>query len=163
MFAADRQYNDDGVKLTNHKADQNAANAVLYEWTMFKWVSAEIERRNEAGQIRDEVDNLLLEGLLLHTRILKEFLQTSKTKRDDILAAHFLDDAETWNAKVKQLFPRIRDDSDRLNKKLAHLSYRRLEMCQSWDVKLIYCEINDGWNEFIKALDPERREWFVKE
>jgi hypothetical protein len=139
------------------RANEQVAKLVCYEMKMFEWILDSMRHHRHATLPEK---NLRLEGLLLHARTLMDFLISSGTNSRDILAKHFLEDEDAWIAKSKPLFTQLREDRGRINKKLAHLSYRRLDLKQGWDDALIAAEVRDGWHEFVASLDPTRRSWF---
>jgi hypothetical protein len=58
----------------------------------------------------------------------------------------------------------LRQQKERLNRALAHLSYDRLDYDvtgKGWNFVLLIAEIQHVWAAFLKALPEERRDWFV--
>ena len=53
---------------------------------------------------------------------------------------------------------------ERLNKSLAHISYKRIEYQpkKEWNYLKIHKEITGTWDEFFSRLPEEKREWFTR-
>ena len=83
----------------------------------------------------------------------------SRPNKDDILAINFLDDDAAWATAT--LCPYVNPSLvERMNKKLQHLTYARLDMAEEWDVVAVRNDILNGWAAFLEALPQERRAWF---
>ncbi len=82
------------------RAQENAAKKVRYGRDMFvRAVKKTIEEWDTSDRL---TRNLLIEGVLLHTRILHDFLiRDPYTRDDDISALHFLDNPTLWKEKRK--------------------------------------------------------------
>jgi hypothetical protein len=84
--------------------------------------------------------NLFLEGIVLHSRCLYEFLYVDPKRKDDASAIHYFDDPQQW-VNIRP------NNSDKLNglcyragKEIAHLTYKRLnltEITKNWDLYTI--------------------------
>src|SRR5262245_33972504 len=100
-----------------------------------------------SGERREMSDRL--ESLLLHTRVLREFFyywefRNDKAKRqkpDDVIAEDYIPD---WTSHRPPIGPYLRENKERLDKSLAHLStlrvqYKRLE--KRWDIAALRREL----------------------
>ena len=67
----------------NPRAEE-AAEKVAYEMKMFDWIVDRIEAEWEAAP--QETRNLLLEGLLLHARTLRDFFLNAGSRTDTVLS-----------------------------------------------------------------------------
>ncbi|NOX52994.1 MAG: hypothetical protein GXP27_00865 [Planctomycetes bacterium] len=153
---------------------KQAARYVTYEISQFKWVASWFVRDEysewcvpaEMEQVgtghHRYAQNCMLECLLLHTRLLYEFLtRETSWHDDDILAVDFVEDPNEW---TRPCFRYLNDDRiQRINKALAHLSYSRREYIgdrKLWDVRAIVTDIEAAWEHFMSHLDSDRRKWF---
>ena len=137
------------------RATRGVAQKVCYERSMLDWCAQQIAlpKSDDANQ-----SHLMLEGFLLHARVLRDFLVKSKSSRcDDVLAEHFLEEPVvcTWSC------PHLREHKERLDKLLAHLTYTRLDAEKEWNVTKIHAEIECAWRKFLDALPEKTRQWFV--
>jgi len=108
--------------------------------------------------------NVLLASFLIHARNLRAFLfppRRTKPKWDDVLAQHFLPE---WDEKVEKWCPYFDENRDRLNKSLAHISYKRIEYepKKKWSYVKIHKELTAAWNEFWSRLPAEKKKWFTR-
>ena len=142
-----------------HRDAKEIAPKVEYDWDMFVYFSERIKREYLAADKRTK--NLLLEGFLLHARILYDFLVKSPCREDDVSATHFFDDASEWCTVRSDFCPYLRENKTRLNKKLAHLTYSRLTEEEEWEDGTIFDEIFRAWHTFLEKLPEDRREWFA--
>ena len=143
--------------MTSQYDIERIAPAVKYEWDMFEWLSHKIKRE---WQIADmPTRNMLLEGFLLHARILRDFF-VGEPRGDDVSARHFFDDESAWVDKTKDLCPYTRKKKTRIDKKLAHLTYSRPILGKEWDFGTISKEIYEAWDKFLSFLPDERKVWF---
>ena len=134
------------------RATRGVAQKVCYEHSMLDWCAQQIAlpKSDDANQ-----SHLMLEGFLLHARVLRDFLVKSKSWRcDDVLAEHFLEEPVvcTWSC--------LREHKERLDKLLAHLTYSRFDPEKGWDVAKIHTEIDRAWQEFLDALPVRTQQWF---
>jgi hypothetical protein len=98
----------------------------------------------------------LLETSLLHLRNLDSFLGATIPAEDDVIALHYL---ATWEPTT------ILTDDERedVNKRLMHLSRRRLRANAVWDRPTYAKRTLDVFDDFHAALrskHPERAAWF---
>ena len=155
---------------TDHNPE-DAATYVRFEHTQLTLVvkalrslRAESRADSQGGQQMADPkqfqENILLASFLIHTRNLRDFLFTPP-RLDDVSAKDFL--AE-WDESVETWCPYLDENRDRLNKSLAHLSYKRIEYepNKSWDCGTIYKELTAAWNEFWSRLPSEKKEWFTR-
>jgi hypothetical protein len=146
----------------DQRAQKNVSDKVLYELEMFKRVANKtIDEWNKSDRL---TKNILIEDFLLHARIMYDFL-ICDPESDDISALHFLDCPEGWKQVRVQLCPYMSNNRKRLNKMIAHLTYKRIEYeidnTKDWEVRAIYHEIISTWQQFLSYLSPEQHEWFT--
>ncbi len=141
-----------------HPKSEQIAQRVKYEFDMFEWLAGKIQGDWETAP--QPMKNLLLEGFLLHARILRDFF-IADPKQDDVSARHFFDDPSQWRARSSSLCPYLKANTERLNKKLAHLTYSRLTEEEQWDFRAIQAEIALAREAFRSALTESTRQWFV--
>ncbi len=103
-----------------------------------------------------------LEAFLLHYRNLRDFLNNKGNDNskhpDDVLALHY---APTIWASTGYVAPIAADEEKRLNKLLAHISYRRRELKPGdWPLTEMLENICAVMERFIAAVPRERRHWF---
>ena len=137
---------------------RSAAKTIRYELDMFLLASRCLQTPNEPA-----VANLLLEALLLHTRVLRDFFRGPGpgSRKDDILVTDFLP------VKPRFRLRRLRSSSTkkRLDKLLAHASFSRPRLDKNWPIGPIQQEIIEAWLLFMERLDkhdPTTRGWFPK-
>jgi hypothetical protein len=123
----------------------------------------------------------MLESFLVHYRNLREFFFTDrnqaedaadvshecnhkKPRRDDIIAEDFMGTQPSW-ATVRRQFAPPPDENARVNKALAHLSYKRprLSLESGWDAPEMRTRIDCLWQEFLKHAAPYFRARFPEE
>jgi hypothetical protein len=101
--------------------------------------------------------NPRLETSLLHFRVLRAFfLGKKRTYADDVLALHYIAD---WNPTEATVFADTKDDID---KRIAHLSTRRLMENFDWPLHEMNIAIENLISQFKQLLSPERSGWFSK-
>ncbi len=142
------------------RINKEVAKAVRdYEMAMLNWVFGRIT--DGAGPASsDPKNNMLLEDFLLHARVLRGFFCDSP-RRDDISAGHFFDNDNEWLTLADSLCPYLKTHKERLDKKLAHLTYGGMVLDQKWDIRAIYEEVRHAWEQFLAKLTDERRKWFT--
>jgi hypothetical protein len=102
-----------------------------------------------------------LEAFLLHYRNLRDFLNNKGNDRgrypDDVLARHF---APNWTGTTN-ILPVTANEDVRLNKLLAHISYRRYELKPGdWPLTLMLENICTVMERFIASVPIQRKLWF---
>jgi len=107
----------------------------------------------------------LIEVVLLHARVLDDFLFGKTKNPKDVRAVQFFDNATQWRSNKAALCPSLSDRSnlDRLSRALAHISYDRLDesrRLRDRDISRIATEIQTAWDHFIGQLPKDRKEWF---
>ncbi|MCE7892947.1 MAG: hypothetical protein DYH12_25120 [Sorangiineae bacterium PRO1] len=134
---------------------RSAAKTIQYELDMFLLASRCLQAPNAPA-----VANLLLEALLLHTRVLRDFFR-GVGRNDDVLVTDFLP------VKPRFRLRHLRSSSTkkRLDKLLAHASFSRPRLGKKWPVGPIQQEIVQAWLLFMDRLekhDPKARAWFPR-
>lgn len=99
--------------------------------------------------------NGTIESALLHFRILRAFFFAEKGDNDDVFAKHYV---AGWNPTPERVFGETRAD---INKRLAHLSTRRLTEF-SWPMNEMNSAIENLVAEFCGRLSTSQGEWFSR-
>jgi len=97
--------------------------------------------------------NALLESFLIHARSLIFFFYEEPFREDDIVAGHFV---EGWSQMRAFRSPLLRKAGEEANKKVTHLTYRRLNDTYSWDLEAITGEIRAVLLQFCQAVDDDK-------
>ena len=140
---------------------QTAAKLVGYEAQML-CVSL-VAVANGSILLSDGVKNLVLESFLLHYRILRDFLYPKGSKKeDDVLAADYVTSWGYSESDWKEVVP---DETNRLNKALAHLSYKRLDYAENptlkqWEFARMFSALQQAFARFLHLVPPNQRAWF---
>jgi hypothetical protein len=107
--------------------------------------------------------NVWYEGLVLHARILRDFFFTKVdddgkriSKSGDIVAVdYFKLGTASWPYTSANLSTYLKDNKDRMDWTLAHLTFWRLDFTGSqkeWSAECLRNEIGAKWVEFIEKL-----------
>lgn len=121
-----------------------------YEWAMARHSAV---RAIDALAHRDhQTVNMALESLLIHARNIRDFFDRTG-RSDDVLASDFL------GRPIRVRMSRLRSKKmrQRLNKRIAHLSYARARLGRSWDIVGLMTEINGAMEVFtdrLRAANP---------
>ena len=143
----------------DERASKKVADGVrLYEMAMFTRTADRILQ--EAASLGDLDRNMYLEVLLLHARILLDFF-VGKPQGDGVSAQHFFEDETQWTALSKTHCPYLKANRERINKKLAHLTYKGMTLDKNWDIEAIVLDITKAWALFLSSLPDETRAWFT--
>ena len=159
--------------MPTHDQAEAAATYVWFEFLMFTQAAKEILSLVQGKKVDHSQGgyqltvpeqlqaNVLLASFLIHARNLKYFL-FDKPKWDDVAAEHFLPE---WDEKIDDWCPYFDENRERINKSLAHISYKRIEYApnKGWDCVKIYNEVKAAWNEFWSRLPEEKQKWFNRE
>ncbi len=167
-------------RIRTEEEQKGIASDVIYEWKMFSWTFEALRRSSVekvlsvkeipfpavlcyGTSLYEEDASAMLEPFLLHARNIRDFLYRDFAQReDDVLAADFFDDAALWTARRPPIGKYLESLRERLNKAVAHLSYRRLKnrSDEGWDIKQIKSELRTPWNAFIRTLPQKKKQWF---
>lgn len=136
----------------------DSARFIVYELMM-------LQRSAKMPKPRDDVfmRSLGFEGLVLHTRVLRDFFYKKldrlgkliEPKDDDILAVQYFALDSSWPYSYADMSKYLRDHKTRMDRALAHLSYDRLNYTgkdKAWDDKQIRDDIGGRWFEFLGKL-----------
>ena len=106
---------------------------------------------------------IYLEAFLLHARVLYGFLFRAPRK-SDAAPSDFLAPEHVWAADPAKTCPKLSADIDRIDKMLAHLTWKRPEFIQrlehSWSVEAYVTELRGAYREFASRLIGEERRDF---
>jgi len=101
--------------------------------------------------------NSVLEGALLHFRVLRDFFLSSARKYDDdVLAADYV---TPWNPPRQEIFAETKEEID---KRLAHLTTRRLQPAMTWKRGEMESAIEQLIASFEGSLRAPESRWFAK-
>jgi hypothetical protein len=109
--------------------------------------------------------NALLESFLIHYRNLYDFFYpdfpTRRRLPDDICAGDYLHNPKRWRKHRPDTNEKQRQNRERVNALLAHLTLRRLKYRnRSWHDRKMAGIIEELLQEFLRELPRERRTWF---
>jgi hypothetical protein len=109
--------------------------------------------------------NALLESFLIHYRNLYDFFYPDFPGRrrlpHDVCARDYLRDTRRWRKHRPEGDSKFRENRERVNVLLAHLTFRRLKYnSRSWHDKKMASMIETLLQEFLRELPRERRAWF---
>jgi hypothetical protein len=174
----------------------NVAKKITYEFEMFKYLCGELDSASDETEwfIPGKIVMLgsgvtskkkrrispLLESLLLHTRVLRDFFyesrrqsrvvtcphcgkQDQKTRQarpDDVFAEDFV---PNWKDQRPALGSYVKGQRDRLNKALAHLTIARVQYTgdqKRWNITAIREEIQPVIDKFKACLPASQKPWF---
>lgn len=142
------------------KAEQIAFH-VCYEYWMFSEAVKQYSpalRRNQRFQ-----HNLLLESILLHARVIYEFLFSKPKYADDVRSKDFFVSPNQWKPDKSKLRLLCNPKTlERIHRSLPHLSYDRLNYDKNpgWSIGSVAKDIQEAWDYFLRELPDERRQWF---
>lgn len=123
----------------------SAAKDLAHELEMARKAVEFLAGAQAAGD-QDQV-NLFLEAFLLHARNIRDFLAWSNNP-NDVIAADFVGRP----VRVRMPLLRSRKVRERLNRRIAHLSYSRSRLGRHWNVVVLLAEIESGMGAFIRRL-----------
>ena len=106
--------------------------------------------------------NLLLESVLMHARVIYEFLFAPYNSKypKDVRAVRFFDTPEQWKPNRFELCPFLTDNLERMNRSLHHLSCDRIAFGRNpWNIPTVASEIRTAWDYFLSQLPREQTQW----
>lgn len=149
---------------------QSAVRLVLYEMQMLLGCA------HTPTLIDQFFENLRVEGLALHARVLRDFFFTKvnptgnrSTAPTDIVALDYFTDASAWPHTSAHLPSYLHANKDRMDRALAHLSYDRRKYTGSdkgWLSAPLLQEIGEKWFEFLHRLQEKGEPaatWFMQQ
>ena len=143
---------------------ERIAPRVMYEWQMLhsmRFISPQCNGNNP-------LSHATLESFLVHARNLYDFFFKER-KYDDVLVVDFYRAGDFWSTDQRKACPYIRDNYERLNKSLSHLTYWRIKHRTvqwdfgRWNIGLMHKELLEMWLLFWKSLSYEQRQCFQSE
>ncbi len=151
---------------------KHAAGFVFYEIEQFRWAMKNIPnewRCGTSGILREE--DAVVEVALLHARALREFFFRRRTSISrtsnwwsDVLAEDFFDDPSQWKIPT-MTFLGDKNNKDRLDRSLSHLTYHRIEYQvknqKRWDFSAMSQDIEESYSKFLDLLPAGRQAWFA--
>ncbi len=117
-------------------------------------INAFAARLSVAKRLGDQVGtNMALECFLLHARNIRAFFD-AEGRENDVLSRDFL------GRPIRVAMPTLRSSQmqDRLNRRVAHLSYSRSYLGKSFPVEKLMGEINAAMARFeerLRSRDPD--------
>jgi hypothetical protein len=121
------------------------------------------ERLINAENLSKDLKNAVLESFLIHVRNLIDFFQGTagrergyKKNRKDIIIKDFID-GNGKELDIVENWKISREDKQKINKLLAHLSEDRLELERGWEeeIKNFGSEIENQIEEFLEKISEE--------
>ncbi len=106
------------------------------------------------------LNTMAIECFLIHFRNLRDFLYPdadSADNRDNVIARDY---DSGWLKTDSDWKPCSRNERNRINKLLAHISYSRRHLDHSWPIQAMWQQMMQRLAGFIRSLPAERREWF---
>jgi len=108
---------------------------------------------------------VLMESFLIHARNLnyffyaKEMAEESKNRKaiwfDDVIAEDYFENLLPWSKPLENRLSR--DEIDKMNKQLAHISYaRKITNRSAWDFQGIQTRLLRTVDAFVRAVPRER-------
>lgn len=144
MSRKSKPSNDELERMTTH---------VMFEVDMFRQSFA----RWRVLKVDSPQWNPTLESSLLHFRILRVFfLCTARKYGDDVLAADYVTHTQ-WNPSLQPVLLETKDDVD---KRLAHLTTRRLEPKPIWKRGQMEVAIEELIATLKNSLRAPKSGWF---
>lgn len=144
-----------------HPQAQQIATHIAYEVEMLFRTIDRLERDRGKDVVED---NRRIEAVLLHARVIYDFLFTDpRPSKPDVSAKHFFDSPKQWTGDPATLCPYLTAERERLNRSVPHLSYDRLqyEKSKSWDLHSVGSELKLAWEQFLAHLPAARRGWLT--
>lgn len=138
-------------KVRTDEELREMAGHVLYEIDEFH----KAIRATESLKKTDDAWNRTLEAALLHFRNLRGFFVVPPENDDDVSA---LDYIAAWSAVPDKIFI---DTRTALNKKLAHLTWRRVPWTAgNWNLATMKTEIDRLFEDFKRSQPTTYLQWF---
>lgn len=137
----------------------SAYKTVGHEIKSLRDAYGEYAKLARANHSHSELKNTTLEAFLLHVRNLRVFF-IGTNNNDDILAIDFM------NPRPRFRLPMLHKLRHRLDKRLAHPSYKRARGKKQWPVGALLAELTEPWNLFLRRLataNPLARAVFARE
>ncbi len=141
---------------------KETAPRIVYEIKMLRDTSFSL-RTSSLVRSNTLLRRVFLESTLLHARSLLEFFTKQRCDKGvskyDVLAQDY---SNGWLPAQPPEY--LLENRQRLNRMLAHLSYKRNQLIRTnrrWDIPKISAEIEGLWSDFYSHLSLEKAEWFV--
>jgi hypothetical protein len=112
-----------------------------------------LSKEDEENQI---IFNALLESMIVHARIVLDFLYCKRLKPDDAIASDYFLSSSSWEPFLPKKSKALRAVLDRSNKEMAHLSYLRPGVSSDkrpWNIIEIKKDIKNIVNLFLDKAD----------
>lgn len=153
-------------KIQTDEDLRQAAEHVTYEMDLLVFAGSHLGGYHSSPMTRPagSEENVMLEAFLLHYRNLRAFLCPSlqRVSVDDILASDFLKRIDPID--IGDCHSLEGNNKVRLDRMLAHLSYRRGEFISSgqrgWHVQAMLADMLHEFNKFVKLLPLSLAVWF---
>ena len=133
---------------------------IFYEvWMLYRVVDMLANKKYKLS--KDDMENQvlfnsLLESMIVHSRIILDFLYCKRIKPDDAIASDYFSKPSEWESLLPKKTPAIRAIINRSNKEMAHLSYLRLTVKpeeRSWEVVKVKNDIKNIIDLFLEKAD----------
>lgn len=135
---------------------------LFYEiWMLYRVIDmlgSETYKLSEENSQNQVLFNALLESMIVHARIVLDFLYCKRLKSDDAIASDYFLNPSDWESLLPKKTKVLRAVLDRSNKELAHLSYLRLRVVSDkrpWRIANIKNDIKNIVNLFLEKADAK--------
>ena len=158
-----------GSSNASKTSNEQAVEFVIYEIWMVRSCYEKLKSPPQDNFLK----NLLIENMVLHTRVLRDFFFTKLDDKkrpikrdDDILASCY---CPSWSNTSDDYSAYLGENQKRMNKALAHLSYDRLiykGKDKEWSPAALLEEIGNIWFKFLDTLRQNNEPaagWFKEE
>jgi len=146
-------------KLRELASDPNGS--LFHEARMLNQAAARCTEPTGERDLETYVLNTMaIECFLVHFRNLRDFLYPdadTADNRDNVIARDY---HSGWLKTDRDWKPCSRNERNRVNKLLAHISYSRGDLDHGWPIKAMWQQMMQGLAEFIRSLPAEGQEWF---
>lgn len=86
--------------------------------------------------------------------------EPSNAQPDDVLATDYFPESANWKAVRPSKTPVILQAENRVNKLVAHRSYRRPSLSPNWDLSQRISDLDPALGAFCHAILHHRKAWF---
>ncbi|MDP3785374.1 MAG: hypothetical protein Q8R12_04955 [bacterium] len=133
--------------------EQDKRELLNYEVDMFR------ESCNQlmSGPTLQFKQNLLVESLAIHVRILVDFFYFSRKNKNDIIAQDLLPEGKDWETIKPPLTQTLEDAKEKAHKQLAHLSLWRLKLVKDGKKGWNHAKIKEDMENVIKKFEEARK------
>ncbi|WP_373998752.1 hypothetical protein [Bdellovibrio bacteriovorus] len=137
-----------------------ASRTVAQQFTNLRANAESHQALKDNPAIHPVILNALILSFAVNFRNIYDFLFSTPTNpKDDVLAAQFFDEPQTWHQLRPEISQSLRTHRGRLNKHLAHITYARVNQSQAdlfWDFQEVMEGLTPAIKLFVNNVDPCR-------